>query len=90
MNYNWNSPDGWNNGDSTNQVYIKKSVEEAKRRGIDPLKTVFSGIEAGMGKNKLPNRLVKLTHIFNENLTLCGRVFPMLERFCGFKQLIFF
>lgn len=49
MNYNWNSPDGWNNGDSTNQVYIKKSVEEAKRRGIDPLKTVFSGIEAGMG-----------------------------------------
>lgn len=40
--------------------------------------------------NKLPNRLVKLTHIFNENLTLCGRVFPMLERFCGFKQLIFF
>jgi len=49
MNYNWNSPDGWNNGDSTNQTYIKKSVEEAKRRGIDPLKTVFSGVEAGMG-----------------------------------------
>ncbi|MFC7680154.1 endo-beta-N-acetylglucosaminidase [Paenibacillus sp. GCM10028914] len=49
MNYNWNSPDGWNNGDSTDQKYIKKTVEEAKQRGIDPLKTVFSGVEAGMG-----------------------------------------
>ncbi|MGM1046760.1 MAG: endo-beta-N-acetylglucosaminidase [Bacillota bacterium] len=49
MNYNWNSPDGWNNGDSTDQKYIKKTVEEAKRRGIDPLRTVFSGVEAGMG-----------------------------------------
>ncbi|WP_106766370.1 endo-beta-N-acetylglucosaminidase [Paenibacillus faecalis] len=49
MNYNWNSPDGWNNGDSANQQYINKTVKEAERRGIDPLKTVFSGVEAGMG-----------------------------------------
>ncbi|WP_314591741.1 endo-beta-N-acetylglucosaminidase [Paenibacillus terrigena] len=50
MNYNWNSHDGWNNGDSTDQKYIKQTVEEAKSRGIDPLKTVFSGVEAGMGR----------------------------------------
>ncbi|NGP46437.1 endo-beta-N-acetylglucosaminidase [Bacillaceae bacterium SIJ1] len=50
MNYNWNSPDGWNNGDSTDQTYIKNTVAEAERRGIDPLKTVFSGIEAGLGQ----------------------------------------
>lgn len=49
MNYNWNSPDGWNNGPSTDQSYIMKTVEEAHRRGIDPVKTVFSGVEAGMG-----------------------------------------
>lgn len=49
MNYNWNSPDGWNNGDSTDQTYINKTVEESERRGIDPLKTVFMGVEAGMG-----------------------------------------
>ncbi|MHC1750662.1 MAG: Ig-like domain-containing protein [Cellulosilyticaceae bacterium] len=50
MNYNWNSKDGWNNGDSKDQRYIKATVNEANRRGIDPLETVFSGVEAGAGR----------------------------------------
>ncbi len=50
MNYNWNSPDGWNNGHSIKQDYIKATVEEAERIGIDPLKTVFMGIEATLGR----------------------------------------
>ena len=50
MNYNWNSPDGWNNGDSTNQEYINASLEEAKRLGINPLDSVLMGVEVNMGK----------------------------------------
>lgn len=50
MNYNWNSPDGWNNGDSTNQSYINASVAEANRIGINPLDSVLMGVEFAMGK----------------------------------------
>lgn len=50
MNYNWNSPDGWNNGDSTNPQYIDASVAEANRIGIDPLDSVLMGVEVAMGK----------------------------------------
>ncbi|MGL4798648.1 MAG: endo-beta-N-acetylglucosaminidase [Cellulosilyticaceae bacterium] len=49
INYNWNSPDGWNNGDSTDQSYIKKSVETAKNHGINPY-DVFMGVECAMGR----------------------------------------
>ncbi|MGG5462091.1 endo-beta-N-acetylglucosaminidase [Clostridium sp. B9] len=50
MNYNWNSPDGWNNGDSTDPRYIDASVAEAKRIGINPLDSVLMGVEVAMGK----------------------------------------
>lgn len=50
MNYNWNSPDGWNNGDSTDKTYIDATVAEAERRGIDAHETVFLGIEATLGR----------------------------------------
>ncbi|UXZ08482.1 hypothetical protein F1B95_01565 [Clostridium perfringens] len=50
MNYNWNSPDGWNNGESTDPRYIDASVEEAKRIGINPLDSVLMGVEVTMGK----------------------------------------
>lgn len=50
MNYNWNSPDGWNNGDSDDKQYIDDTVYEAKRRGINPLTDVLMGVEISMGK----------------------------------------
>lgn len=50
MNYNWNSPDGWNNGDSEDKQYINDTVIEAMSRGIDPLTDVLMGVELSMGK----------------------------------------
>lgn len=50
MNYNWNSFNGWDNGDSDNPEYIDATVEEANRIGINPLDSVLMGVEVGMGK----------------------------------------
>lgn len=68
MNYNWNSPDGWNNGDSTNPVYIDASVAEAQRIGINPLDSVLMGVEVAMGKfDGSHNSIRNMDVILDEN-----------------------
>lgn len=68
MNYNWNSPDGWNNGESTDPRYIDASVEEAKRIGINPLDSVLMGVEVTMGKfNGSHNSTRNMDVILDEN-----------------------
>lgn len=68
MNYNWNSPDGWNNGDSTDPRYIDASVAEANRIGINPLDSVLMGVEVAMGKfNGSHNSTRNMDVILDEN-----------------------